>query len=164
MGLWNWMNRIGVKNYHAAKSAVGGVYEGARAAVHTIGQVSDTIDNLLAVAQQYPIARELASVVRDNEIYKEIRRDIKLGEDLIDDVGTVGTIVGGIIEKGLGIDDDDAKQRVSIQPVLRTPVRPASQAFQPQLFRNVGGRMPRASPSITQQAPGQPVSRTISTR
>lgn len=95
----NWVNKIGHQAYRGSKQIIGKGYNGIHKVVSTIGNISDKVDNILKSAeQQGGVVGDIASLIENNDLYKEVRTGIKLGRDVVEGAGKLGKGIEGLLD------------------------------------------------------------------
>lgn len=87
--MWNSLMSLGRKSYSGAKKLIGSALDGASNVISKVGDISDWIDNMLNVAQSYPIVGDIAHNLTDSEIYKDVREIIHGAGQFVGDATVV---------------------------------------------------------------------------
>ena len=105
MSFWNrisnWVNTTGAKIYAGVRNGIKTGYNAVQSVAHKIGDVASGVDGLLNRAKDIPIIGEVADVIKNNSVYKDLQNMVGKGVKTIDDVGKVGSEVDSALQKVL---------------------------------------------------------------
>lgn len=102
MGILNWFSKVGKKIYNGVKKPITRGYHFLKDAVNTVGKVGNWIDGTLNELHGVPVVGELASMLQNSPIYRDVAAGFHEAESLVDLAGEVGRGIESAVEGGGG--------------------------------------------------------------